>query len=392
MGPEADLRAPDAILEGNLEWIRALAHSLVRDPDRAEDLAQDTVVAALEGAPGGVRLPRSWLATVALNLWRHRGRSEQRRRARELDLADRTSREASRSPDELVERVVVFREVAQHVLELHEPYRSVILMRFWEGLPPRAIAARLRTTPATIQNRIARALGQLRERMDRSRGGREAWLSALLPCIRPPASGPAALLGGIAVNAKIAVAAALVLAVVAYLAFRGLDAPPAPSAPALAAKDAPAVVERAAQASTPAPLAEPAAGDAPVSERATLGAAPATAAPAPAPSTRFHVRGRVLDATASPVSGLSIRADAGGPVLATSRDGGWFELDVEEDVARCVSADPAWTTVRSAALRRNAKLEPVLVVARSLDVQGAVRDVHGAPLASARVHLSLIHI
>jgi len=83
MGPEAELRAPDAILEGNLEWIRALAHSLVRDPERAEDLAQDTVVAALETSPAAIRLPRSWLATVAVNLWRHRRRSEQRRRARE---------------------------------------------------------------------------------------------------------------------------------------------------------------------------------------------------------------------------------------------------------------------------------------------------------------------
>src|SRR5262249_1351503 len=114
MGPEAELRAPDAILEGNLEWIRALAHSLVRDPDRAEDLAQDTVVAALETSPSGIRLPRSWLATVTLNLWRHRGRTEQRRRDRESAAAELAARERTSdratSPDDLVERVVVFRE------------------------------------------------------------------------------------------------------------------------------------------------------------------------------------------------------------------------------------------------------------------------------------------
>src|SRR5215471_2180960 len=87
MGPETELRAPDAILEGNLVWIRTLALSLVRDPDRADDLAQDTIVAALETSPAAIRLPRSWLATVALNLWRHRGRSDERRRARETDVA-----------------------------------------------------------------------------------------------------------------------------------------------------------------------------------------------------------------------------------------------------------------------------------------------------------------
>ncbi len=397
MGPEAELRSPDAILEGNLEWIRALAHSLVRDPDHADDLAQDTVVAALETSPAAIRVPRSWLATVALNLWRHRGRSEQRRRARESsagELAirqhDRESGETS-SPDDLVERVVVFREVAQHVLELHEPYRSAILMRFWDGLPPRAIAAKLGTTPATIQNRLARGLGLLREKLDRSRGGREAWLSALLPCLRPPTSGTAALLGGIAVNAKvIALAAALVLAVVALFVFRELDANPKPAAAVVAANALAPQAEASSRPNGAPSIVEPSAAELGPNERAPLAApAPKPADPEPKAEARFHVRGRALDATGSAVTGLSIRSDGGGPVLATSRDGGWFELDADESLARCVSADPAWTTVRTAAIRRSAKIEPLLVVARALDLQGSVRDVQGSPLVSSRVKLEL---
>ena len=386
MTPEGSPRSTAAVLEANLEWIRMLARALAKDPEAADELAQETCVAALGAPAGKVESFRPWIAAVMRNLWRQRGRSEERRRARE----DRSER-PDRTSDDLVLEVVLFRELAQHVLELPEPYQGAILMRFFGNQEPRVIADRLGTTPATIQNRITRGLSLLRERLDRSRGGREAWLSVLIPCIRPSAEGAAAAaLGGIAVNLKIAVAAALVLAVVALFVFRGLEAPPPPPSPPIATETPAKETAEPAPAHTSTTLSETAAVEASSIDRAPL--APAVVAPAPAPpadSGPFRVRGRVLDATGSPVSGLAMRSHGGGPILATSKDGGWFEFETQEDVARCVSADPAWTTVRSAALRRNAKIEPLLVVARALDVQGTVQDVRGAPLAGARVHLEL---
>ena len=96
----AELRAPEAILEGNLEWIRALARSLARDEADADDLVQDACVAALESAPETVERPRRWLATVVGNLWRESGRSRERRRARDTDAF-----RGDRTRDDIVEQV-----------------------------------------------------------------------------------------------------------------------------------------------------------------------------------------------------------------------------------------------------------------------------------------------
>jgi DNA-directed RNA polymerase specialized sigma24 family protein len=61
-------RPGDAL--GDAEWLQRLARGLVRDANDADDLFQDTWVAALENRPV---LPdqhsrRSWLARVARNL------------------------------------------------------------------------------------------------------------------------------------------------------------------------------------------------------------------------------------------------------------------------------------------------------------------------------------
>src|SRR5215813_5175843 len=64
---------PEELL-ANAEWLRRLAVSLV-GPGAAEDVVQDTWVAALRRPPPRGRL-REWLAVVATNLARTRFRRE----------------------------------------------------------------------------------------------------------------------------------------------------------------------------------------------------------------------------------------------------------------------------------------------------------------------------
>src|SRR5439155_7912608 len=79
---------PDSVL-GELEGLRALARSLVYGDADADDLLQDTAVAALQHPPAdtGQRPVRSWLAAVLRNRWRMDRRSAARRRAREQAAA-----------------------------------------------------------------------------------------------------------------------------------------------------------------------------------------------------------------------------------------------------------------------------------------------------------------
>ena len=61
-------------------WAYGLARSLARDASAADDLVQETWLAALKASWPGGSPPRSWLAEVMRNFARMRYRSEARGR------------------------------------------------------------------------------------------------------------------------------------------------------------------------------------------------------------------------------------------------------------------------------------------------------------------------
>src|SRR5262245_32690612 len=136
--PVASLQV-EKLLE-HAAWIRALARRLVRDPAAADDAVQRTWLAALEHPPGEGTPIRRWLAAVLRNSVRQEKRSEERRAAR-LPLAARP--DAQPPASDVVERAAIQRELVEAVMDLEEPYRTTILLRFFDGLPPRAIAKRM---------------------------------------------------------------------------------------------------------------------------------------------------------------------------------------------------------------------------------------------------------
>src|SRR5688572_4990185 len=181
-------------------WVRSLARSLVSDPHLADDLVQETWVAALERPPGDDRNPRGWLTKVLKNLVRQFHRGEDRRRTREQRVS---RREALPPASDLVERVSTQKLVVEAVLELSEPYRTAILMRYFEGLPPRKIAQRLGVPVATVRTRVARGLDRLRDRLDRLHADdRRGWIGAVSLLLPPPGGHAATLIGVLLVDAK----------------------------------------------------------------------------------------------------------------------------------------------------------------------------------------------
>lgn len=190
MDPISPAHDPELLLEHS-DWVRALARTLVRDSSTAEDVAQETWLAALQHPPGGDRPARAWLAAVVKNAARQLGRSEERRIRRERGGA---RREALPSDDELGERVALQQWVVGEVMALDEPYRRTILLRFFEGLPPREIATRMGVPLETVKSRLQRALARLRERMSAKRGpGGASGVLALLPLV---SSGPGSAVAG----------------------------------------------------------------------------------------------------------------------------------------------------------------------------------------------------
>lgn len=207
------------------EWVRALARSLVSDPGRADDVEQQTWLAATEHPPGDGSQPRAWLGTVLRNFVRRAGRGEGRRRLREVAAA---RPEAMPSAADMIARAEAHRRVVEAVMSLAEPYRSTVLARFFDDLPPREIARRMEVPVETVRTRLKRGLAQLRERLDAEYGSDgKAWGIALVSL---------AWGGGAAVKAStkagIAVAVVLLLAGGAAWWMSSQDAaPPAPARP-----------------------------------------------------------------------------------------------------------------------------------------------------------------
>ncbi len=162
-------------------WVRALARSLVHDPGTADDVEQETWLAALRNPPRHESTVRAWFSKVVRNFARESGRTGSRRRRRE----ERAARpEATPATDDVVALAETHKRVVLAVTDLEEPYRTTVLLRFFEGLPPRRIAERMGVPVETVRSRTRRALTRLRERFDHEHDGdRAAWCAALMPLI-----------------------------------------------------------------------------------------------------------------------------------------------------------------------------------------------------------------
>lgn len=200
-------------LTENTAWLRRLATSLVGSAE-ADDLVQETMEAALRQPPAEDRPVKPWLRTVLNNAAKMHWRSSGRRRARESQAQ---SLEALESADASLVRLELQHEVTEAVIALDEPYRTVIILRFVEGLTASAIAAKLDIPAGTVRSQIKRGLERLREHMDRKSKASD-WRAALVvpffvqPRVAMVAPG---LLGGIIMKLGMFVVAAVAALLVA---------------------------------------------------------------------------------------------------------------------------------------------------------------------------------
>lgn len=96
---------PEELL-AHADFVHALARSLVFDPNTADDIAQQTWVAALEHPPMEMGSRTAWFSKVVRNFTRLAYRSEQRTRNREAKAARAESRPSS---EEIVEKMETLR-------------------------------------------------------------------------------------------------------------------------------------------------------------------------------------------------------------------------------------------------------------------------------------------
>jgi RNA polymerase sigma-70 factor (ECF subfamily) len=322
---------PEAILSDLLAsdaWIRSLAAQLVANPDDAQDAAQDAWVAALQEPPHRRGALRAWLGRVVRNLVWMRRRTDAHRKERE-EAAARP--EPLASVAEAWEKESTRYTVTRAVFSLEEPYRSVIVLRYFENLAPREIALRLGVSPAAVKGRLGRGLQKLRARLDRDFGDRRSWCAALLPLVGNGTTGAGAaagassaslLTGALVMSTKIKIGIALVVALGVAYAFWPPDKVKPPEMPrAEVVQPAASVAKKAAKAEPRPQVLQPA-------------PAPRVTPPPDEPQStvgrRPGVHGRVITLEGRPIAGATVRLLDDGlssfhqlqrSVLATSQTG-----------------------------------------------------------------------
>lgn len=141
------------------DFVVAVARAVLDDAALAEDVAQQTLLTAWSAR---IDASRQWLATVARRLASNARRGDVRRERRERAT---WQSDESPSPQCILELEDERRRLVAAVLELAEPLRTTVLLRFYDDLPPRAIAAKQGVPVETIRTRLKRAQELLRERL-----------------------------------------------------------------------------------------------------------------------------------------------------------------------------------------------------------------------------------
>lgn len=203
----------ESLLEHD-SFLRAMARRLLGDDVAADDIVQEAWLVALRSAKRPDEVRAGWLAGIVRNLVRRSRRDGERRARRERVVARADEVVAT---DDACAEEAVRRKIAEIVVALPAIYREPLVLRYYDGLTPQAIAERLALPGSTVRTRIQRGLLRVRDGLENGNGnGNGHALTVALTAIAWPRRAGVAL--------RIAAVAAMLVAAV----FLARTPPPRP--------------------------------------------------------------------------------------------------------------------------------------------------------------------
>ena len=196
-------------LLAHASWARRLAAALVADPHQADDLVQETWVAAMRQPPSGSGSTKAWIGRVMRNLASNRRRESARRVDREASVA---RPEMHPSSEGVAQELEMHRALVDALATIDADQARTIVRRYFHGLTSAEIAREERVPESTVRNRLMRGLEALRAKLDSKYGSRNAWMALLLPLTRKasPVVASASVGAGMVLLGKLAVAGLVV--------------------------------------------------------------------------------------------------------------------------------------------------------------------------------------
>ena len=183
--------ALEALLQRHEARLYRFARRLCRQHEDAEDVLQESLLAAARGLSGfrGASSIGTWLYAIARSFC-----IKKRRRSvfapvevsldTQASLAARGLADPARRPDEALEATRLEAALERAIAALARPYREVLLLRDVEGLSTAEVAEVTGLSVPAVKTRLHRARGRLREALAPLMAARgEAAASALArPC------------------------------------------------------------------------------------------------------------------------------------------------------------------------------------------------------------------
>ena len=154
-----------------LDQLYGAALRLTRNPDRAQDLVQDTYLKAIRSRgrfEPGTNL-KAWLYTILHNTWRNRQRDGARSRIDfDSEVVEEAAEGAGRgpsveveSPEALLLRATLDADLQAALDALPESFREVVWLRDVDELSYQEIAAAIGVPIGTVMSRLSRGRKQL---------------------------------------------------------------------------------------------------------------------------------------------------------------------------------------------------------------------------------------
>ncbi len=185
---------PDSLLKSHASALRQLAEHLLNDPHEVDDALQDCWAQVLASPPPRNHSIRAWLETVLRNVVRKQARTRQRVKYRERQSA-RSERLAPTF--DVVARRQTLSALTKAIDSLDEGSQELVFLRYFNDLPPRAIAAQVGRPVEQVYKELERARHKLRASLEREHKDWRAAIVGLCGLHPSPAAAGWLLTGGL---------------------------------------------------------------------------------------------------------------------------------------------------------------------------------------------------
>lgn len=161
---KGDMEAFHRLVDAHAAYLFGLARVMLNRKADAEDVVQETFLAAMKGLRGfqGRSSLRTWLVTILTRqaaLWR---RKNAWRRETDIDVVAPEATGATMSGQRASDLRI---DLTQVLAKLSPEHREVLMLREYQGMSYEEISAALGVPKGTVESRLFRARQELKSRL-----------------------------------------------------------------------------------------------------------------------------------------------------------------------------------------------------------------------------------